>query len=266
MNFIVANYDQSGIFLDYDGTLAHIADYPMLALPVAGVNEVITKLALSYAKVALISGRPVDFLLEKFPVHFPLETEETKMGKSRTLQLYGMYGIQEVARDGSIVVHSHPQLLHWQSVVEKARLQAIDELPKDIYVEPKQLSFTLHWRRKPELADQVASFAKRVSIQFALEVLPARMAIELRAPLGIDKGTIVAKIAQHLKAVAYFGDDQADLPAFDTLDKLAKEGIVTVKITAASNETPKVLLESADIVVQGPNGVLELLKQLEPSL
>ena len=54
----------------------------------------------------------------------------------------------------------------------------------------------------------------------------------------------------------------ADLEAFEALDAARDRGIATVKIAVRSAESPVVLLDRADLVVDGPAGVVELLRQL----
>jgi trehalose 6-phosphate phosphatase len=68
--------------------------------------------------------------------------------------------------------------------------------------------------------------------------------------------------SRHLEAALYAGDDHADLDAFAALDRLALEGVVTVKVGVGSDETPPELLAAADVVVDGPAGLLALLAEL----
>jgi trehalose 6-phosphate phosphatase len=57
-----ARADQVALCLDFDGTLSPIVDDPEAARPLAGVVELLGPLAHRHAAVALISGRPADFL------------------------------------------------------------------------------------------------------------------------------------------------------------------------------------------------------------
>jgi trehalose 6-phosphate phosphatase len=52
------------VFVDFDGTLAPIVDIPEEARPLPGAAAVLGRLADRYARVAVISGRPVAFLVE----------------------------------------------------------------------------------------------------------------------------------------------------------------------------------------------------------
>jgi trehalose 6-phosphate phosphatase len=67
---------------------------------------------------------------------------------------------------------------------------------------------------------------------------------------------------EDLEAVAFFGDDVVDLPGFDALDILEKEGARTLRVAVDSSEAPRALIERADVVVQGPAGAVSLLREL----
>jgi trehalose 6-phosphate phosphatase len=56
----------------------------------------------------------------------------------------------------------------------------------------------------------------------------------------------------------YAGDDTTDLDAFAGLDGLE----LGVRVAVDSGEAPPGLVEAADVVVAGPEGVLALLRSL----
>ena len=90
------------------------------------------------------------------------------------------------------------------------------------------------------------------------------MVLELVPPNRPMKGGAVERLAgEHdLQAVAYAGDDHADLDAFAALGRLAERGVAALRIAVRGDETPPELLGSADIVVDGPAGLVELLRSL----
>jgi trehalose 6-phosphate phosphatase len=88
------------------------------------------------------------------------------------------------------------------------------------------------------------------------------MAIELRPPVGPDKGLAVERLAQGCKAVCYLGDDVGDLVAFEALDRLAAKGVEAVRVAIADEESPPELSASADLVLRGPADALEMLRAL----
>ena len=60
----------------------------------------------------------------------------------------------------------------------------------------------------------------------------------------------------------FLGDDVGDLTAFDALDHLAAAGRPVLRVVAGSVETAPLLRDRADLVVDGPAGVVELLRSL----
>jgi trehalose 6-phosphate phosphatase len=98
-----------------------------------------------------------------------------------------------------------------------------------------------------------------------LVVGEGRQSLELRPPLPTSKGTVVAEAAAGLEAACFLGDDHGDLTAFDALDELAESGATTLRVGVRSEEAPEELLDRADLVVDGPEQVVELLRSLVPS-
>lgn len=97
-----------------------------------------------------------------------------------------------------------------------------------------------------------------------MDIARGKRVLEL-VPRGRDlKGDAVARTitASSLDAVMYIGDDIADLGAFSALDRAAAAGVLTAKVAARGPETPEELLLDADLVVEGPEGVVGLLQFL----
>jgi len=65
--------------------------------------------------------------------------------------------------------------------------------------------------------------------------------------------------------VAYFGDDLGDLPAFAAVDDLRADGLAGLKVCSGSAEVQR-LADAADLVVDGPPGVLAFLQGLAATL
>jgi trehalose 6-phosphate phosphatase len=132
-------------------------------------------------------------------------------------------------------------------------------------VERKGLTVALHYRRAPALAGWVESFAKTQAAETGLVAHPGKMSMELRPPVGTDKGTVVADLADGLSALCYFGDDIGDIPAFKELARMRALDYATLAVavrSGAGDETPPEVTAAADIVVDGPEGALEVLRAL----
>jgi trehalose 6-phosphate phosphatase len=89
------------------------------------------------------------------------------------------------------------------------------------------------------------------------------MSVELHPPIDEDKGTVLTRLAaEHTGPVVYLGDDVGDLPAFAALDTLEASGRTVWRVVARSEEMAPELAEQADLLLDGPVGVLALLNRL----
>jgi trehalose 6-phosphate phosphatase len=240
----LADPGRSAVVVDFDGTLAPIVDEPAAARPAPGAVEALDALAGRVAVVAVMSGRPVAFLRPLLP---PAVT------------LSGLYGL-EVVRDG--VQSDHPDAGPWRDVVAGVARMSTEDGPAGMDVEPKGLSLTLHYRRHPGAEAAVRDWAATQAARSGLEMREAKMSVELHPPLPTDKGTALEALAGDLAAVCYAGDDRGDLPAYDALDRLATRGVHTLRAAVHSTEAPPELLARADVVLDGPAAVVDLLRRL----
>jgi trehalose 6-phosphate phosphatase len=92
------------------------------------------------------------------------------------------------------------------------------------------------------------------------------MVLELRPP-GMDKGVALLDYLRETGAesVLYAGDDLGDLPAFAAVEKLRSDGVPGLLVCSGSSEVTE-LQERADLVVDGPAGVVDLLSALAAQL
>jgi trehalose 6-phosphate phosphatase len=170
------------------------------------------------------------------------------------LSYFGLYGMEGAAPDLAGAVS--PLVDRVAEVVPGAR------------VEHKVSSLAVHYRQsaEPELARAALLPAlDDLASANGLEVLEGKMVFEL-VPAGRPRkgGAVERILGEHaLEAALFAGDDVADVEAFDALDRARDErGVRTVKVGVRSVEAPVVLLERADVVVEGPAGLVDLLRQL----
>ena len=92
------------------------------------------------------------------------------------------------------------------------------------------------------------------------------MVVELRPP-GFDKGGVIRRLvaAAAPTAVLFAGDDLGDLPGFAAVEELRAAGTPGLTVASASAEAVAVA-ERADVAVDGPPGVVELLTRLADAL
>lgn len=235
---------RTGIFSDFDGTLAAIIDDPAAARPVTGAVAAINDLAKIFATVGVVSGRPLSFIEPFF---------------DPGVLLAGLYGLETRVAG---VHRGHQEGDAWRQVVAGVVGAAADDAPIGMRVESKGLSLTLHFRGMPEIAGAVQAWAEAQAARTGLEVRAAKMSVELHPPLAVDKGTTLLGFCEGLGAVCFIGDDVGDLPAFDALDSLAAGGVTAVRVVARSPEVSAEMLDRADVVVDGPIGVVGLLEAL----
>jgi trehalose 6-phosphate phosphatase len=235
---------RSAVLLDFDGTLAPIVDAPADAHPIEGAMDVLAVLARRVAVVAVVSGRPVEFLAPFVPDR---------------VVVAGLYGL-EVLRDGRRT--DHPGAAPWRAVVDEVARRSVTDGPAGMVVESKGLSLTLHYRTRHDLEHAVAGWASAQAARSGLVVRPARMSVELHPPIAADKGSAVDDLVHGVESVCFVGDDRGDLPAFDALDRLETRGVAAVRVAVASDEVPGELVDRADLVVDGPSAVLDLLRHL----
>jgi trehalose 6-phosphate phosphatase len=92
------------------------------------------------------------------------------------------------------------------------------------------------------------------------------MVIELRPPGG-DKGVALKDLRAERRpaAIMYCGDDLGDGPAFEAVAELRAEGVPGLAVWSGSAEVTA-LAELADLVVDGPDGVVALLDSLAAAM
>jgi trehalose 6-phosphate phosphatase len=230
---------RAGVLLDFDGTLSPIVAKPELARIRDGARDAIARLVGRYAVVAIVSGRTGDQLRELVGVD--------------GVRLAGLYGLADEAPPLPPVV-----------------LESVIAIARDVQgarVEPKGGSVAVHYRAADD-ADvaraELESGLAPVAAAAGLSLLPGKMVVEL-VPAGrpLKEGAVERIVADEgLDAVLYAGDDVADLRAFEALDRLAERGIRTVKVAVHGRETPDALSDAADVVVDGPAGLVTLLRGL----
>lgn len=247
--------ERAAILTDFDGTMAPIVRDPLSARPLPGAVDAVGQLSRRFGLVAVISGRPVSFLIDQIG-------ESGRSGGGVVLS--GLYGLEEARSeaDGTWTVRAHAEAAAWRPVIDEVAARASADGPAGLFVEHKGLSLTLHWRAHPETAAWAEQFAVEVAGQTGLVVHAAKASAELRPPVERDKGTVVTELAAgaQAEAVCFCGDDVGDLPAFAALGRLDVPH--TLAVVARSTEMAPTLEAAADLVVDGPPGVLALFNRL----
>ncbi len=241
--------DRCGCFFDFDGTLAPIQDDPATVLPVPGAVDALARLSGLVEKVMVVSARPVEFL-------------RSRLAGLPDVALFGLYGLE--SQHGTGPVRTHPDAARFEPVMAELAARATAELPGGVGVEYKRLSVALHYRTAPHLREQVERWAELRAGELGLPVQPGRMVVELKPPGGRDKGGVLAEQLAGLSCAWYFGDDLSDLRAFAALDERERldPTFTGVRVAVANPESGDTLRSAADLRVDGPERVPDLLAEL----
>lgn len=281
LDALLAQPARAVVALDFDGTLAPIVPDPAQARAHPDAVGTLARLAPRLAALAVITGRPAELA-----VRYAGFADGPGLPNAQlpNVVVLGAYGAERWdAASGDVRLPApHPG-------VEAVR----DELPglldgllaghgpgKDAgdsdsdsgasaHVEDKGSALAVHTRRAP---DPAAAFERlreplhALAARHGLVVEPGRLVLELRPP-GMDKGVALREFVRGTGAdtVLYAGDDLGDLAAFTAVDALRAEGTHGVLVCSGSDEVTE-LAGRADLVVDGPAGVVALLAALAEAL
>jgi len=227
-----------GVLLDIDGTLSPIATRPQDARLQPGARRAIEALLSHVLFVAVVSGRPT--------------AEASAIVGVEGVMVLGSYGLADLQEVS-------PDVL--------ASVEAVAGQIPGARVERKGGTVAVHVREAadPDGAEtSLAAALSPIASAAHMDIARGKRVLEL-VPVGRElKGEAVERTiaASSLGAAIYVGDDLADLGAFAALDRAAAAGVITVKVAARGPETPEELVLDADLVVEGPEGVVRLLQFL----
>lgn len=238
------------LLLDLDGTLAPIVDHPEDARPLPEALHALEALRRRLGAIAIVSGRPLDFLRPIIP---------------EGIDLAGLDGLE---RSVSGVVVRDPRVRAFGMVVEAVAEEAERLLPGVLVERKSNVSVSLHWRTSPAMGDAVTDIATQLAERHGLYVYRGRMMVELRPAIPIDKGVVSREFVRGWDHAVFLGDDQTDLVAFEGLaDLLRGGGLLSLALIAVSNdEAPAGLARVATSTVDGPHGVARLLRAIATTL
>ncbi|AQS68993.1 trehalose-phosphatase [Streptomyces pactum] len=257
LDALLAGPGRAVIALDFDGTLAPIVADPDRARAHPDAVPALAGLAPKVAAVAVITGRPAEVAVRHGGF--------ADVPGLDHLVVLGHYGAERWdAATGTLTTpEPHPGV-----AAVRAELPGLLEhsgAGQGTWTEEKGHAVAVHTRRAPDpqaAFDTLRAPLTALASRHGLIVEPGRMVLELRPP-GMDKGAALREYARGVDAgsVLYAGDDLGDLPAFTAVDTLRAEGTPGLLVCSGSDEVPE-LRERADVVVDGPAGVVRLLRSL----
>jgi trehalose 6-phosphate phosphatase len=257
---VVAVAREVVVGLDFDGTLSPIVEDPAAAVIHPDGHDVLVGLAARVRAVAIVTGRPARQVVELGA----LEQVADALPPGARVLVRGQYGNEQWdSADRTFVTHEVPAGLAAFRAELPTLLAALGA--PDAYVEEKGLAVAVHTRRLP---DPAAAFARLepeltdAAERHGLALEPGRLVLEIRAP-GMHKGHALRQVVADTDAggVVFVGDDLGDLEAFEAARALRSQGLPAFLVCSGSAEE-QALADIADLVVPGPDGVMDLLRQL----
>ncbi|AZM53973.1 trehalose-phosphatase [Streptomyces sp. WAC 01529] len=253
----LARPERAVVALDFDGTLAAIVPDPEQARAHPDAVPALAALAPRLRSVAVVTGRPAGVAVRYGGFAGVPGLEH--------LVVLGHYGAERWdAVTGTVqAADPHPGVAAVRAELP-GFLDAIDAW-RGTWIEEKGRAVAVHTRRArdPQAAfDALRGPLAELAHRHGLIVEPGRMVLELRPP-GIDKGVALAGYLREVGAesVLYAGDDLGDIPAFAAVEKLRGDGMAGLLVCSGSAEVTE-LSDRADLVVDGPGGVVALLNTL----
>ena len=243
--------ERAGIFLDVDGTLAPIVERADEAAIPEKTALLLGALARRYGVVACVSGRAA--------------ADARRLVGVGGIVYAGAHGA-ELLEPGAAGATILPAFASWTERVRdfgRARDERDLRLLR-VRIEDKGPIVAFHWRGVPD-EDAARTRIEAIAQEAETEGFVThwgRKVLEVRPPVPVNKGQAVDEIVRRtgIRTALFAGDDATDLDAFDALDR--GELDASVKVGVASDEGPAAIVERADLVVDGTDGMLVVLESL----
>lgn len=249
------------VCLDFDGVLSPIVEDPTQAHIHPDGPEVLVHLARAVRAVAVVTGRPARQAVALGGLDAVGATVAEGGGE---LYVLGQYGNERWSSRHRRVLSPRPPRGLATLVAELPDLLRQGGLA-DAHIEQKSLAVAVHTRRMDDpqgALDRLQPVLAKAAREHGLALEPGRLVIEVRAP-GMDKGHALRTLQRELRAdaIMFAGDDLGDIEAFEAVVAMRKGGMVGLLVCSGSEEQDA-LHQMADIIVEGPDGMMGFLQRL----
>ena len=254
-----------GIILDIDGTLSPIAPTPDSAYLYPGVQSLLEQVRdLSPdIHIAIMTGRGI--------------ADGARIVNVDNITYIGTHGLEwseglPSTHPVQIVPEATPYIEPGKALLDFAE-QHLAEFP-GVIVQRKNVGGTLHYRGASDhehTRERLLALMKEPTHRAGMRLGEGKMVVEILAPLTIDKGQGLRRYAlQHnLRGIIFAGDDRTDIDAVEEAIRMRQEHpeqYATCTIAVQHHDTLLTLLEQADVIVQGVEGMSELLRSIVEKL
>ncbi|MEO3814669.1 trehalose-phosphatase [Sphaerisporangium sp. B11E5] len=253
------------IGVDFDGTLSPIVPDPADARVDPRAAAALARLGALVGAVVVITGRPAATAIAYGEV-----AGGPGLADVPGLVVLGQYGVERW-QDGRVTEPPPPSGVirvraELPSLIASLGLPITRDGDSGVGIEDKGRALAVHTRRAADPEGALRLLREplaRLADETGLTIEPGRLVIEIR-PTGTDKGLALdAFLAERrARSVLFAGDDLGDLAAFEAV---RRSGLPGVAVCSASAEVTA-LAALADVVVEGPAGVAELLAALADAI
>ncbi len=244
------------LLCDIDGTISPIAPTPAEAHVPAPFRELLAGLVRRLGLVAFVTGRAIE--------------DGRRMIRLDGAAYIGTHGLETMAADGTITVE--PQAERYAATIHEVAEAAARDLDCEalgVVIEDKRTVLAVHYRLAEDTAATRHEILTRViepARERGLAIATGHFAFEVRPPLPFTKGTAVRRLlaaGDYLTAMGC-GDDLTDITAFAAIRDWGERDArrVTLAVAAVTDETPRTVMEAADVLVHATPGVHEVLSRL----
>lgn len=229
------------LLLDFDGTLAPIAERPELAAMPDRTRRALDRLmAMAGVSAAVVSGRGLADVRERAGI------PGIGYAGNHGMEIEGA-GLRRIHPEAAA---ARPELEAVAAIIEPA-LEGID----GAFLEDKGLTLSIHYRLAPDHAEEVREIVLEAARgRPQLEVFEGKMIVEVRPRVEWHKGKAVLFLLGQMRPpadapVLYLGDDRTDEDAFRALAawNRAAEGILIAEHPSPHSAATAWLRDPAEV-------------------
>jgi len=200
--------ETTALFLDFDGTLADIAERPDAVSVPPGTLEILTRLKRStQGALAIVTGRAITDI-DRFLA--PLQ-----------LPVAGVHGLERRSADGLRMVAAVDEA-EFSAIRE--RLQSFADAHSGLLLELKQGSMALHYRQRPDLGEAcTVAVHEALNGRNGFHVLHGKMVVEVKGGKASKADALSAFMEEEPfrgRVPLFAGDDVTDEDAFREITRL----------------------------------------------
>ena len=182
----------------------------------------------------------------------------------------GTHGLETMTPDGAVTVD--PQAERYVPLIHEVAESAARDLDCEalgVVIEDKRTVLAVHYRLAEDAAATRHEILTRViepARERGLAIATGHFAFEVRPPLPFTKGSAVRRLlaaGDYLSAIGC-GDDLTDVTMFAAVRDWGERDARrhTVAVAAVTDETPRSVMEAADVLVRATPGIHEVLARL----